>query len=185
MANSYPTVTFAVDPNELLRWTKHLDTDRITRESKAYAFTSSKHDWLMSEISAFSSSLQLSAVSWLATASEAPLRTTEHLDSKGYWWFVWVLYREEIQASIADLDEIIRLAQETPQMFGASPADVSAAINLDSQRDELNFEIPDASGDGDDPTYVICSILAFRRLLTLAYSNNMTVVHMRYSFRPQ
>jgi len=159
--------------------------NKLMRDAKAVVQTASRRDWLMSDISADRSYLGLTSLDWLASESEAPLCTTEYLDStSGYWWFVWVLYRTDLHASIEGLGEILRLAQEQPGRFGASAKMVTAVHDWDRGCGEADFDIPDPSGDGDDPTYVLSAIFTFRRLLNIARSQELIVVHMRYSFRP-
>ena len=183
MANMYHSITAAVDSNTLLRWTEHRDREKLAQEAKAILHTSSIRDWLMNEISTFSSTLQLASLDWLATNIEAPSRTTEHLDSGDYWWFVWVLYQRDVLASIDGLSDILHLAQEQPGKFGASAEIVAAAHEWDKTCIETDFEIPNPSSEGDDPIYVLCSVLAFKRLLNIAKSHDLFVVHMQYSYR--
>lgn len=182
MGTKYVSLTFAAEPAVVVRWSEHCDRDKLDQEAKGVVYTASLRDWLMSEISAHSSYLELTSLDWLATGSEAPLRTTEHLDSGGDWWFVWILYRADIHASIEGLNKILCLAQEQPSRFGVAAAEVSAAHDWDRGCDETEFEIPDPSGEGEDPTYVLCSLLALRRLLKIADSQGLLVVHMRYAF---
>lgn len=166
-----------------MRWTKHTDCATLIEDARAAVQTSSIKDWLMSEIEADRAHLKLQSLDWLATENQAPSQTTEHLDSRGYWWFVWVLYRTDIQAAIDDLNKIVQHAHDRPARFDASLAELEAAHAWDDGCDELDFDIPDPSGDGDGPTYVLCSILALRRLLNLALSRGLPVVHARFSFR--
>lgn len=183
MANLYHSITAVVDSNTLLRWTEHRDRDKLAKEAKAILHTSSIRDWLMNEISTFSSTLQLASLGWLATNIEAPSRTTEHLDSADYWWFVWVLYQADVLASIDGLSSILQFAQKQPGKFGASTDILAAAHDWDKTCGETDFEMPNPSSEGDDPIYVLCSILAFKRLLNIAKSHGLFVVHMKYSYR--
>jgi len=182
MANMHYTITVAVDPDVLEQWTEHRDSERLPQEARATVRTSSIRDWLMSDIAGHREFLGLQSLDWLANEIEAPSRTTEHLDSRDYWWFVWILYPSSFQASIDDLDRLLRHAREQPQRFGATAEDVRAAYAWDQGCDALDFDIPNV-GEGDDPMYVLCSILALRRLVTLAQSHGLPVVHMRYSYR--
>lgn len=183
MGNRYWTLTAALTPDALMRWTERMDSVTLPQEARAMVSTESMRDWLMSDIAAHRTRLNLKSLAWLATDAEAPSLTTEHLDSRGYWWFAWVLYRADVQAAIADLNEMLRYAHDHPDRFGATTEEVLAAHAWDEQCDELDFDMPDASGDGDDPTYVLCSILALRRLLNIAQAQGLPVVHMRFSFR--
>ena len=180
--DSHYTITLAVDPEVLVSWTEHKDRDRFRVEAKAVLSTTSLRDWLMSELSAASTYLGLTSLEWLATADEAPVRTTEHQDSRGDWWFVWVLYRDDILASVEGLGQVFRLAQEQPSRFGATAEEVNSALEWDRQSAEGDFKVPNG-GDGDDPTFVLCAILALKRLLGLAHTERLCVVHLRYSFR--
>lgn len=159
--------------------------EKVFAEAKAALSTASLRDWLMNEISAFRSRLGLRSLGWLAPETEVELHTPEQQSSDGYWWFVWTLNHADIQAALEDLEKILQLAETNPQLFGASAAEVRAAFDLDGHRDRLDFEIPDNSGDGNDPTYVLCSLLAFKRLLKLAVSDDLQVVHFRFSHRPR
>ena len=89
MANMHHTITAAVDAEVLMQWTEHRDTEKLPLAARAALRTCSIRDWLMSDLSAHRSHLGLQSLDWLANETEAPLRTSEHLDSRGYWWFVW------------------------------------------------------------------------------------------------
>ena len=183
MSNSHPTLTAAVTPELLMQWTGHADRDRLSQQARAALWTASRSDWLMGDIAAHAAYLGLQSLDWLATEGQAPSRTTEHQDSGGYWWFVWVLYRPEIQAGIEGLNAVLRLAHEQPGRFGAEAADVEAAHAWDAARGATEFDLPDPGGDGDSPAYVLCTLLALRRLLDIALADGLPVVHMRISFR--
>lgn len=137
----------------------------------------------MSDLSAHRSYLGLTSPEWLTSESEAHRCTTEHLDSDGYWWFVWILYRTDMDSSLEGLGKILRLADEQPGRFGASAEIVSAVKDWDRSSSEADFDFPDPGGDGDDPTYVLGAAFAFRRLLNMARSQKLIVVHMQYSYR--
>lgn len=185
MGTKHFTFTFVAEPDVVSRWPLSRDMNEFSTEAEASMMTTSLRDWLMSKISTFCSLLELSSLNWLATEHDAKLQTVEQQDSVGNWWFVWVLNDDDIQASLKDLNQILHLANTKPHLFGTSPDEVRAAFDLDSQKDDKDFEVPDHSGEGEDPTYVICSLLALRRLLQLAFEKSMQIVHFRYSFRPR
>ena len=184
MANLYPTTTAAVDSRVLLEWTEHRDHEKLSRDARAVLDTNSIRDWLMGDISGHCQRLGLKSLDWLASDTEAPSRTSEHLDSQDRWWFVWTLYQSDIQASIEGLDRLVAYFHEYPARFGADAAEISAAHAWDKASGELEFEMPDPSSEGDTPLYVLCTILGFRRLLNFAHANGLNIIHMRYSFRP-
>lgn len=183
MADTYFTLTLAVDSDALLRWTGHQDRGVLSSEAVALLETGSTRDWLMSEISEASHFLGLTSLDWLATNSEAPSRTTEHLDSSGNWWFVWVLYRDDICDAVQGLGQLLRYAREHLGKFGATDADWREAAERVGKCEGKRFDPPNPNHDGDDPVYVLSVIQALWRLLDLAHTQGIPVVHMRYSYR--
>jgi len=183
MGQSFPTITAALDSSALLKWTEHRDHERLEQEARATLHTESMRDWLMGDISGHCEYLGLTSLDWLATDADAPSRTSEHLGSRGNWWFIWILHRTEVQSSIDGLNAILSLAHEHPGRFGATIDEISAAHDWDAKCQPTDFEMPDPSGDGNDPIYVLCSLFGLRRLLTIAQTEGLTVLHMRYSFR--
>ncbi len=183
MSTAHHTITAALDSSTLLKCTEHLDHERLEQEARATLYTASRSDWLMGDISAHCEFLGLRSLDWLATEADAPSRTSEHLGSRGYWWYAWTLHRAEVQASIDGLNAILSLAHEQPGRFGASVDEVSAAHDWDASCKPTDFKMPDPSGEGNDPIYVLCSLLGLRRLLTMARTEGLAVLHLRYSFR--
>jgi hypothetical protein len=137
----------------------------------------------MSEIQGFSSLLNLSSLGWLAT-TEALNERMPAQDSAGYWWYVWTLAPNDIEASLRDINEVFRLIEAKPNMLGVSVDELRTAFDLDNCKNDTDFELP-LGFEGNEPTYVLSALLSVRRLLRFAIANSMQVVHFKHSHRPR
>ena len=170
MADNHWTATFLVRPEDRKAWQLPEEMDKIPSGPENTLTTSSRHNWVMSELRSLAEKPGFSALGWLNTSGPTSRQV------EGNEWIFSEVAVDELPASLQAFEAAVHLAETNPNYFGIRNEDLRHAFEEDSRKTATDLEIP-RHGDGDDPEYVVSVILGFRRLLKLAIANKLQIVH--------